>query len=742
MTAETKITFCRVCEATCGLEVDVEDNQVVAIRPDPEHVVSQGYACVKGTRWGATQHSPDRLLHPMKRTGDHWEEISWDQAIGEIAAKIRTQIEAHGPSTFAHFVGSAGGAILMSPMFRTALYEGLGSRRMYGTGTCDTMNKFRVNGEMYGAPMRLMYPDVDRTSFMMVIGGNPAVSGNTLYHLPRAQERFAQITKRGGRVVFLNPRRVETATAGEHLFIRPDTDVFFLAAFANELIRGGHFDHERVERHMVGFDTLSSVVADWTPERQAPVTGVPAETLRDLVRAHAEASSRRDARHGGAALYMATGVNQGRSGSPCFWLLEAINAISGNLDRPGGTLLGSGLIDMGEAMGELGLTFDREDGLPTVSGIQPSGMLADDILEDQPGRVTAMIVEASNPLLACSNPDGRLDRAFESLDLLVSIDLFRNEVGSLAHYVLPAQTWMERPEMPYALQSFAGASATPYMIYADPVLEPPPDVRPEWWIYLRLADALGVPLFGKKLLSTAAKLYARLAFSPIGRFLPGTEKLIDGMLKGAGLPGVKRMARDHPHGLLLPPNQGDNFLGTDRVLTHDKKVNIAPAAVVSAFEASAESFYEQEVLQRDRLKLIGMRQIKRMNTASSNSEALVRETTNYAYVHPEDAARIGVANGDDVDVRSEHGMIRIPVRVSDEMMPRTVAIPQCWGHAKADGLSHASAHPGVNSNLLAGDGVDHIERLSGMSHLSGILIDVTRAAPITSPTSPTSPTST
>ncbi len=724
MSIETKITFCRICEATCGLEVDVEDNRVVEIRPDEKHVVSKGYACVKGTRWGATQHSPDRLLHPMKRVGAQWEKISWDRAIREIAAKIKSQIDEHGPSTFSHFVGSAGGAILMSPMFRVALYEALGTRRMYGTGTCDTMNKFRVNGEMYGAAMRLMYPDVDNTSFMMVFGGNPAVSGNTLYHLPRPQERMAAITKRGGRVIFVNPRRIETASAGEHLFIRPDTDVFFLAAFLNETIRNGHVDRDRVDRTMVGFDTLAKSVEAWTPERQAEATGVPAETLRDLVRAHSKASARSQPGPGGAALYMATGVNQGRSGSTCFWLLEAINAISGNLDRRGGTLLGSGLIDMGEAMGELGLTYDREDGLPTVSGIQPSGMLADDILRNAPGRVTAMIVEASNPLLACSNPNGRLDEAFESLELLVSIDLFRNEVGSLAHYVLPAQTWMERPEMPYALQSFAGACATPYLIYADPVLEAPPDVRPEWWIYVRLADELGVTLFGKKVLSAAAKIYARLCFTKLGRFLPGPERLLDGMLKRANMPGIKEMNEKHRHGLLLPPNEGENFLGTNRVLTRNKKVDVAPAPIVVAFEESVERLYREEVENRDRLKLIGMRQIKRMNTASSNSEVLVSEKTNFAYLNPEDAERIGVANGETVNVRSEHGQIRIPVRISDAMMPRTIAIPQCWGHAKADGLSHASTHPGVNSNLLAGDGLANIESLSGMSHLSGILIDV------------------
>lgn len=731
MTVETRLTFCRICEATCGLEVDVEieANRVVAIRPDPEHVVSKGYACVKGTRWGATQHSPDRVLHPLKRVGDRFVEISWDQAIAEIGAKLRSLIDRYGPKVLAHFVGSAGGAIVLSPMVRVALYQAIGTRRMYGTGTCDTMNKFRVNDEMYGAAMRLMYPDVDHTHFMLILGANPAVSGNTLYHLPRAQERFAAIGKRGGRVVFLNPRRIETAAAGEHVFIRPDTDVFFLAAFLSETIQHGHVDHARVAKHMVGFDRLASAALAWTPERQERVTGVSATTLRELVRAHSEAS-----RSGkGAALSMATGVNQGRSGSPCFWLLESINAISGNLDRRGGTLLGSGLVDMGEAMKELALTYDREDGLPTVSGIQPSGMLADDILgdpnvPDDPRRIRAMIVEASNPLLACSNPDGRLDRAFERLDLLVTIDLFRNEVGSLAHYVLPAQTWMERPEIPYALQSFAGACATPYITYADPVLEAPPDVRPEWWIYLRLADALGVTLFDNRLTSTVAKLYARLCYSPVGRFLPGPEKIFDGMLEKAGLPGVAEMREKHPHGLLLPENRGDNFLGTDRVLTADKKVDLAPAPIVAAFDATAEPFYAEELANRERIKLIGMRQIKRMNTASSNSTALVREATNHAYLSPEDAATIGVENGETVEVESDHGRIRIPVRVSDEMMPRTVAIPQCWGHAKADGLPHAAKHPGVNSNLLAGDGPEHIESLSGMSHLSGILIDVRRVS--------------
>lgn len=716
---ETKFTFCRICEATCGLEVDVEDNAIKEIRPDKQHVVSQGYACVKGTRWASVQHNPDRVLHPLKRVGSKFEAISWEQAISEIAAKIRELVEKHGPETLGHFAGSAAGANVLSPILRGALFRGLGSRRMYGTGTCDTMNKFRVNEEMYGSPMRLAHPDVNKTSFMLVLGANPAVSGNTLYHLPRSAERFRAITKQGGRVVFLNPRRVESAQAGEHVFIRPDTDLFFLAAFLREVLRTQPIDRTHIARMMTGLESLEKVVTEWTPERQERVTGVSADLLRDLVRAHGSAN--------GAALYMATGVNQGRSGTLCFWLLESINAVSGNLDRVGGTLMGEGLFDMAaEIIDDPQMMFsrDRSDGLPTVSGQQPSGMLADDILNNRDSPLTALIVEASNPLLACSNPGGRLDKAFRKLELLVSIDLFRNEVGDLAHYVLPAPTWMERPEIPYALQSFAGCTPTPYMIYADAVLEAPPDVRSEWWMFTRLADALGVTLFGNRMASFAVKLAARLSYSPLKRWVNLPQIMIGGMLKKAGLPGCKEMAEQHPHGMLLPEYQGGNFLGSPRVLTESGLVELAPEEFVSTFHESAETLYRDEIDNADRIKLIGKREMRRMNTFSSNSEALVKETTNYVYMNPEDARRIGVGHNDRVEVESAHGQITIPVRVTDEMMPRTIAIPQCWGHEKAEGLRHARTHPGVNSNYLSGDGVANIERLSGMSHLSGILVDV------------------
>lgn len=716
---ETRYSFCRTCEATCGVEVDVEDNRVVEIRPDKQHVVSKGYSCVKGIHFDQVQNSPDRVTAPMKRVGNKWQTIGWDQALAEIGQRIRQLTDAHGAQSFAHLVGSAGGANVLAPLYRNAFYQALGSRRMYGTGTCDTTNKFRVCEDMYGSPFRLPYPDVEHTDFMMILGANPAVSGNTLYHLPAAYQRLKAIGKRGGRVIFVNPRLIESAQAGEHCFIRPDTDVFLLAAFCRELIARGGVDEARVAQYMTGFEDLKQLVAPWTAARQAEVTGVPEATLLDWVQAHTEAKS--------AALYMATGVNQGRSGTLCFWLLECINAISGNLDRQGGSLMGSGLMDMARQVkeeGALTARVDREDGLVSIVGLQPSGMLAEDL---ESGRVRGMIVEASNPLLACSNPDGRLDRAFAGLDLLVCIDLFRNEVGNLADYILPAPTWLERAEVPYALQSLTACTPIPYMSYSDAAVEAPEGVRHEWWIYSRLAEETGITMFGKPWLAQLLRLNTRLAYSSrrwLRKLALTPEKMLDGMLKQGGLPGRKTFLEKHPHGLLLPANTGGNFLGTERVLTDDGRVQLAPEPYMQTFARDVEGLFADELARKNEFKLIGKREIKRMNTASANVPRLVKEETNYAYISPSDAQELELADGEMIQVSSEFGQIEIPARISPEMMPRTIAIPQCWGHRKADGLSHARLHPGVNSNYLAGDGPANIEALSGMSHLSGIYVSL------------------
>jgi anaerobic selenocysteine-containing dehydrogenase len=713
-------TFCRICEVTCGIDVRLRDGRIERIEPDRKHVASRGYVCVKGTRFAEVQHSPDRLLHPMKRDGGGWRRVSWKQALGEIGARLRELQRRHGPHTLAHFMGSPPGASTIGPPIQQAFMKAMGSNQTYGVGSVDCNNKFRVNAEMYGSAFRMAHPDVLNAGFLMFLGANPAVSGTSLFHLPHSIQRLRDVQRRGGRVVFVNPRRTETAVAaGEQVFIRPDTDVFFLAAFLNERIRTG-IDRAHVDAHMTGLDELSRSVGSWTPERQEAVTGVPAALLRDLVAAHAAAD--------GAALYLSTGVNQGSRGTLCFWLMECINAVSGNLDRRGGTLMGRGLYDMAGESKKRG-QFERSDrspvgGLPSVVDTFPVGLLADEILKPDRERVTSLIVWGSNPVLNCPNPSGRLERALRELELLVCIDPFRNETGELAHYVLPTTTFLERADIPYALQTGAGCQTLRYVHYTDPVLEPPDDVREEWWIYARLARAAGVKLFDSRLASAALQANAALAYSRWGDPLAlHSPQLVGLMLRGFGLGSRRRHLRRHPHGLLLEPNQPGTFLGTPRVLTPHGRVQLAPPDFLDAAR-DLEAAYEAERAARERLKLIGKRERHSINSWMRNVPSLTRDRTNFLYLHPEDAERAGVDEGECVELRSAHGKLEVPVRISREVMPRTVALPHGWGHAGATGLRVARAHPGVNANLLAGDGVENVERLSGMSHLSGILVEI------------------
>ncbi len=720
---ETRKTFCRICECMCGLEVDVEDNRIRAIRPNRDHVATQGYACVKGTSFADTQHSPDRILSPQKRVGSEWTSISWDQALAEIGDRLKRIRAEHGGESIAHWSGAAGGVNVVAPFFRGAFFEAIGSHAFYGNASLDCSNKFRVCEDMYGSPFRLPFPDVDRSRFLMFIGANPVVSGTSLFHLPHAVSRLRAITRAGGRVVFLNPRRTETSIAGEQVFIRPDTDVFFLLAFLGEILREGLFDRAAVERKMSGLAGLESVTRKWTPERQARVTGVPADLLSELVHDHH--------RSGAAALYMSTGVNQGRSGSLCFWLQEAINAVSGNLDRAGGSLMGSrGIVDFaaeGKKSGQFTRRSWRPDGLPSIAGAQPSNLFADDVLERPEPRLRALFVEAANPVLVAPNPRGHLTKALESLDLIVAIDPFRNETANLAHYILPTMLFTERPEIPYALQSMAGNMPIPYITYSDPVVEAPPDVRSEWWIWTRLAEAAGVHLFGNRLFHRLAQWNASAAIRPrLRRFAMTPERIISSMLKRAGLPSAKRMMRDHPDGIRLGENEPGTFLGTERVLTDDGLVHLAPDELVAAADG-LEELYASELGAMDTLKLISKRELRSLNTWMRNNPSLTKATTNYLYVHPEDAKRHGLVEGGAAAVTSSAGSLRVPVKISDEVMVGTVALPFGWGHADADGLSVARATPGVNVNALFPDGVDNIDPLSGMAFLSGLRVTVAPA---------------
>jgi anaerobic selenocysteine-containing dehydrogenase len=719
MDQRTVTTFCRICEACCGLEVDVQGSQVLDIRPDPKHVVSQGYACIKGIRYKEMHESPDRLRTPLKRVGSRFEPIGWAQAFAEIGEKVRRLRAERHPDAVGFYFGNPVAFSTTHPIFMNGFVKGLGTTNMFSAGSQDCNNKFYVAQRMYGSAALQPVPDVDHSDCLIFLGSNPAVSHSSIMSFPRPVERLRAVERRGGRVWFVDPRRTESARlVGEAVLIRPDTDVFFLFAFLQEVLARGSLDEARVGQHMRGLDALRRVAAPWTPERASEVTGIPAAKLREMVDAYLRAT--REGR--GAALYCSTGVNQGRHGSLAYWALNAINAVTGNLDRQGGAVVPRGLIDAPRLMKRAGVgerrRWSRVGGHEAVLDTLPASILPDEILAPGDRQMRALFVTAGNPVLSCAD-ETRMAEALSQLDLLVCVDMFRNETANLAHYILPAASFLERPDLPLASNGFA---LTPYAQLTEAAVPPDGEQREEWWIFAQLARACGVPLFGSRAASTALGLGLALGRLPwVGdRVGLHGRNLLRAVVATSGQVSWRDLVRN-PHGVLLSPNRGGDFLG-HRVLTRDGKVDLAPEDLVAEGPEILEASHARERAQRQVLKLISKREKHSHNSWMHNAPSLVSgpRRTNYLYMHPDDASARRLSEGDMARVRTDHGAVEAPVRLTDDLMPGTIALPHGWGHGAADGLQVARAAAGVNVNRLAPSGPGTVERFAGMTHLTGI----------------------
>jgi anaerobic selenocysteine-containing dehydrogenase len=729
---QTHHTFCRICEALCGLEVTTVDGRITQIRPDAAHVATDGFSCVKGLHQHELYASPDRLMHPLRRTADgDYARASWDAALAGIGSKLAQLRRDHGPDSIALYVGTAAGFGVLHPMFASGLMAGLGSTSLYSSATQDCANKFAVARQLYGFPFTQAFPDLEHTRCLIVVGANPAVSKWSFLQVSNPVKRLRELERRGTKLFFVDPRKTESAkAAGEHVFIRPNTDPFFYLAFLHEVLKRDPIAHERVAAHMRNFEALWPIVEAWTPERCAEVTQIPASRLRELVDAYLQAE--------GAALYSSTGVNMGSHGSIGFWLQEVINAITGNLDRRGGTLVGRGIVDLPKFGAKHGVLMrddrSRIGGFGAVNDAFPGGVLADEILTPGPRQVRALIVTGGNPLLTMAN-SGRLRDAFERLELLVCLDIFQGETASLADWVLPCTSPMQRPDLPFLFPLLLGLQSKPHLQATREVIAPEGEQRDEATIYVDLARAAGVDIFGSRVAQRLLELGKRRWSKRHPDRQPAIpqERLLDLLLRLGGQGGFARLLREHPHGRAREPHRPDDFLGR-RVVTADGKIDLAPAPLRAA-AAELEAHFERERRDAKRLKLITKRQIATHNSWTHNLERFVPTATNHLYVHPDDAARLGLREGECADVRSETATVRVPVKLLADLMPGTVALPHGWGHQHARGLSVAGKTRGVNVNLLAADGPDRLERVSGMANLTGFCVDVTPAAGPLDPTS-------
>lgn len=711
-------TFCRICENQCGLVATIKDNQVVHVEPDKDHVVTQGYACIKGLSFEKVRLSKDRLTTPLKRENNTFIPISWDQALSEIGEKIRAIRAGHGDESIGAYFGNPISFSPLMPIFWTAFGQGLNTHKVYNTGSLDCNNKFLVSQHMYGSPMALTFPDIDHIECLIIIGANPAISKMSFINLPDPVRRLQEIEERGGKVLHLNPRRTETAkSVGEHIFIRPDTDVFMLLGFLNEVLARDAVNHERVSRYMSGYKELQALCHDWTPEKQSAVTGISAEQLRALVNQYLAAD--------GAALYASTGINQGSNGSLAFWLLEVINAITGNLDRQGGNLMGLGIVDYGKATkaADADVFHSRIGNTRSFLGALPAPLMADEILEPGDDQVRAMFVLSGNPMLTNTN-SAKMATALEKLELLVCIDIVRNETAEFADYILPGTHFAERPDIPFSFLSLSGLAPRPWYQYTDRLVNPPGDCRDELWIIRQLAKACNAPLFGSKTFQALLNTSGAIGKLPLlgKRLTPMPERVL-GLISRMGKQGGLGALRKFPHGKPLPAIQGNSYLGK-RVLTDDGKIQLAPSLFLELAAQRLDSSFAKAADEHNEFKMITKRERFSHNSWAHNDPAFVKgkRERNYLYIHPSDANRMGCSDGDQIEVSNAVGSVISIAALSDDLMPGTVALPHGWGHKGAPGLSVAHRTEGVNANLLAADGPHNIEPYSGMAQFNGVTV--------------------
>jgi anaerobic selenocysteine-containing dehydrogenase len=725
MTTRTHFRACNLCEAMCGLRIEADGERVTSIRGDDDDPLSRGYLCPKAFALKDLHEDPDRLRQPMRRVGSgtsaRWEPIAWEEALDE-AARGLTRVQAeHGRDAVGVYLGNPNvhntGAVLYGPMF----VRSLRTKNRFSATSVDQLPSMLASYWMFGHQLLIPVPDVDRTAHFLILGANPLASNGSLMTAPNMRGRIDAIKKRGGRVVVIDPRRTETAErADEHVFIRPGTDALLLLAMLQVVLDKGH-RMGRLEAFSDGIEALRTAVKDATPERAAGATGIPAATIRRLAEDFAKAPS--------AVAYGRVGTSTQPFGTLCQWLINALNIVTGNLDREGGAMFAKPALDplflgqgLGVGKGSFGRWKSRVRGLPEFGGELPVATLAEEILAPGEGRIRAMVTIAGNPVL--STPNGaRLDEALESLAFMVAIDPYLNETTRHANLILPPPSPLERIHYDVVFHLLAVHETARF---APALFDKGPDARHDWQILLGLARRIESAKRTRRGFQSALKLRALEALGPktlldlglrMGPHGPRLSPLRAGM-------SLKKLEKQ-PHGVDLGP------LTTSlpqRLFTKDKRIRLAPPAAIDDLARLWKAFPDRATSDgQNALLLVGRRHLRDNNSWMHNAKQLMTGKARCTlFINPEDALRLGLTSGADAVVRSRVGEVNVPITITDEMMPGVVSLPHGYGHARSGvKLGVASQHAGVSVNDLTDE--QSLDDLSGNAAFSGVPVTVERA---------------
>ena len=735
---------CPLCEATCGLEIEIADGEVKRIRGDRDDVFSHGFICPKGSTLKHLHEDPDRLRAPLIRRGFDaagapvFDAVEWAEAYAEVDRLLREVRTVHGNEAVGVYLGNPGAHVLGAATHTRHLVKGLGAGAVFSASTVDQMPRHVASGYLYGSGGSMPVPDIDRTDLFVCIGANPYASNGSIATAPDFPGRIEAVQARGGRVIVIDPRHTRTAAQADlHLPIKPGTDAVLLAAVVRRLLAGGHAGAGRVGGLVDGVDQLRIAVEPFTAEVAAAATGVAAPAIDALADEIAAAPR--------AAVYGRIGTCTVEFGTLTTWLLDVIAVLTGNLDEPGGMMFPEPAHDRVRAPKpgrpfRIGRRHSRVNHRPEVQGEFPVADLPDEILEPGEGQLKMMVTVAGNPVLSC--PDGaRMDAAFAALDAMVSVDIYLNETTRHANVILPPPGSLEKSH--YDL-NFTNLSIRNVANFSPAVFET--DLPAEEDILATLAlIALG---FGPdadpdalhdQVLSGLLRAEIDTDESPVaGRDLDelmsmvdgdtGSERILDAMLRtgprgdgfGATPGGLSlELLRDRPHGIdfgALEPR----LPGLLRTPEHRIDLFAGPFADdLARLEARLPEWSDDT-----RLRLVGRRHLRSNNSWMHNLPVLVKGKPRCTLqVHPDDAADLGLRDGDAAIIRSRVGEVTVPVEVTDSVMPGVVSLPHGWGHGKPGArMAVAGEHAGVNSNVLTDPSM--IDPLSGNAVLNGIPVEV------------------
>jgi anaerobic selenocysteine-containing dehydrogenase len=668
---EQRVTYCRICTAACGVIVELDETRIVRILGDNQHPLSGGYTCEKGRSFARVHHHPDRLTRPMVRTGaSDRSSASWDEALNRLSAAVKAIIDAHGPDAVSVFKGTHHAFDALGRRVSNTLFRDLGTSRVFSPVTVDATNKTFVPDLVTGAPYLFPLIDWDSSKLVIFVGENPLVSHGHPIPISNPSARIRNLRRGGARVIVIDPKRTETAGVAD-LHVQPDpgSDPAVLGFLIREILAsGGDQQYLRDYVDPASLDRLASMVAPLTEVRASSLSGVPAETLKTMAAWIREA--------GRISLISGTGISMGPAPNVGELFGWALAAVTGSLDRVGGTIFNPGTLRPQEGgvlkrVANLDARPVSRPELPNFYGELPSVALADEILS---GGVRALFVIGGNPLL-CLPDRVRVEKALESLELLVVMDIVENDLTRMSHFALPCADQFERNDITSVIDL---GMPVPFVQATGPVVKASGEQLELWRIAWRIGRHLGLSRFqgpepsADEVLADEAKR-SRVPWSTI-------RSARAGVLADAPGPGW------------LVPNQ-----------VRDGRLNLAPEELVPEFNR----WLTQAAAPADHYRLITGRRKDRVNSfivaAGPKAGTLL--------MSPTDAASEGFRDGEAVEVFNDNGTIAAVVTVSDTLRTGVVQ------------LTHGSVEPAVNRLTSA---VDRVEPLTGMPQFTALPVQVRR----------------